>query len=384
MNRAVLKEVPIGDVVVKACTWNPARDAADDEISYIDLSAIENVTKVVSGFQSLAGRDAPSRARQLVQAGDILVSTVRPNLNGVARVPDELDGGTASTGFCVLRPRSEKVDSSFLFHWVQSSNFVDDMVRKATGASYPAVSDKIIFQSAIPLPPLGEQKRIAAILDQADELRRKRKRAIDCLSLLGQAIFHEMFGNDHKVQRTSLKSLGKVSTGSTPPTSDKGSFGGLIPFVTPGDLGSGETVKRSLSEAGAKKSRTVGARATFVCCIGATIGKMDQATQRSAFNQQINAVEWGELIEPTYGFFAVQQIRPIIIHKGKGASTTLPILKKSEFEKLEIPCPPLALQIGFAERIAAVRNGSGVFLQSLDRFNVLFDSLQHRAFRGEL
>ena len=195
MSRAVLKEVSIGDVVVKASTWNPVRDAADDEIAYIDLSAIDNATKAVNGFQSLAGRDAPSRARQLVQAGDILVSTVRPNLNGVARVPNELDGATASTGFCVLSPRSGKVDSSFLFHWVQSANFVDDMIRKATGASYPAVSDKIIFQSTIPLPPLDEQKRIAAVLDQADELRRKRQRAIDRLNQLGQAIFFEMFGD---------------------------------------------------------------------------------------------------------------------------------------------------------------------------------------------
>jgi type I restriction enzyme S subunit len=111
---------------------------------------------------------------------------------------------------------------------------------------------------------------------------------------------------------------------------------------------------------------------------------MAQAHEHSAFNQQINAIEWGPLIEPTYGFYAVQQNRPIIIHKGKGASTTLPILKKSEFEKLEIPCPALALQIEFAERIAAVRNGSSTFLQSLGQFNALFDSLQHHAFRGEL
>ena len=384
MSRAVLKAVSIGDVVVKASSWNPVRDAPDDEIAYIDLSAIDNATKSVNGFQSLAGRDAPSRARQLVRTGDILVSTVRPNLNGVAKVPNELDGATASTGFCVLRPHPGKVDSSFLFHWVQSSSFVEDMVRKATGASYPAVSDKIIFQSAIPLPSLDEQKRIAAILDQADELRRKRQRAIDRLNQLGQAIFHEMFGDEQKVQRASLKALGKVSTGSTPPTSDEDSFGGAIPFVTPGDLGSGGPAKRSLSEDGARKSRTVGAHATFVCCIGATIGKMDQAQEHSAFNQQINAVEWGPLIEPTYGFYAVQQIRPIIIHKGKGASTTLPILKKSEFEKLEIPCPALALQIEFAQRITAAREGSSALMQSLGHFNALFDSLQHRAFQGEL
>jgi type I restriction enzyme, S subunit len=277
-------------------------------------------------------------------------------------------------GTKILRPK-KRIDERYLFYALQRIHIPD--------AGYSR-HFKYLKDGRIPFPSLDEQKRIAAILDRADELRSKRLRVIDRLNQLGQAIFHEMFGDNHQIKRASLKSLGKVSTGSTPPTSDEGSFGGPIPFVTPGDLGSGEAVKRSLSDGGAKKSRTVGARATFVCCIGATIGKMDQAREHSAFNQQINAVEWGQFIEPTYGFYAVQQIRPIIIHKGKGASTTLPILKKSEFEKLEIPCPPLVLQTKFSERIAAVRSGSGVMLKSLGQFNALFDSLQHRAFRGEL
>ncbi len=74
-------------------------------------------------------------------------------------------------------------------HWVRSPSFIDRMVREATGASYPAVSDKIVKSSHIPLPPLDEQRRIAAILDKADALRRKRKRALDLLDSLTQAVF---------------------------------------------------------------------------------------------------------------------------------------------------------------------------------------------------
>lgn len=192
---AAIPTIPIGKLIEKVVSWNPPRDAPDDELDYIDLSSVDNATKQITANQTVIGSEAPSRARQRVKAGDILVSTVRPNLNGVARVPDQLDGATASTGFCVLRPQAAQLDASYLFHWVQSAEFVGDMMRKATGASYPAVSDKIIAQSEIPLPPLDEQKRIAAILDQADELRRKRQRAIDRLNQLGQAIFHEMFGD---------------------------------------------------------------------------------------------------------------------------------------------------------------------------------------------
>lgn len=375
---------PIGGLIEKVASWNPVRDAPEHELAYIDLSAVDNATKTVSDVQTLKGRDAPSRARQLVKSGDILVSTVRPNLNGVARVPEALDGATASTGFCVLRPTPSILDGSYLFHWVRSPDFVADMVRKATGASYPAVSDKIIGQSEIPLPPLREQKRISAILDQTDELRRKRQRAIDRINQLGQAIFIEMFGGGSSYESASLRSLGKVSTGSTPPTSDADSFGGSVPFVTPGDLGSSEAVKRTLTDSGAEKSRLVAPGATFVCCIGATIGKMGQAKERSAFNQQINAVEWGDRIDPTFGFYAVQQIRNVVIHKGKGASTTLPILKKSEFEKLEIVVPPMSEQQDFSKRLDLVQRVQTDASAHEDHLEVLFASLQHLAFHGEV
>jgi restriction endonuclease S subunit len=69
------------------------------------------------------------------------------------------------------------------------------MVRKATGASYPAVSDAIIKASMLPLPPLSEQKRIADILDKADSIRRKRQEAIDGLKKLDNCLFEETFGS---------------------------------------------------------------------------------------------------------------------------------------------------------------------------------------------
>src|SRR5690606_19972428 len=113
----------------------------------------------------------------------------------------ELDGATASTGFTVLRARGDQVDRSYLFHWVKHPRFVDEMVRKATGASYPAVSDRIVRESLIPLPALAEQRRIATILDKADALRAKRREAIAKLDHLLQSVFLDMFGD----QRTNPK-----------------------------------------------------------------------------------------------------------------------------------------------------------------------------------
>ena len=201
----------IGDFVEPVATWNPATKPTGT-FSYVDLSAIDQTEKKISSSALIQGSEAPSRARQLTKKGDILVSTVRPNLNGVAAVTEEFDGATASTGFCVLRPRREKLSSNYLFHWVRSAQFVNAMVQQATGAIYPAVSDRIVKASLIPLPALDEQRRIAAILDKADALRRKRNRALDLLDCLAQSVFLEMFGdpaiNSHKY---ALRTFGEIS-----------------------------------------------------------------------------------------------------------------------------------------------------------------------------
>jgi type I restriction enzyme S subunit len=142
MSSGLIQEGPIGEFVDPVSTWNPKRDSKAATFRYVDLSSVDQGTKRIIPNGEIPIDDAPSRARQLLRTGDILVSTVRPYLNGVAFVPPELDGATASTGFCVLRPKSRKLFGRYLFHWVQTPQFVSDMDKKATGQSYPAVSDR--------------------------------------------------------------------------------------------------------------------------------------------------------------------------------------------------------------------------------------------------
>ena len=211
----------IGEVVEKVSSWNPGRDDPDGEFTYVDLSSVDRTLKAITCTRRLACADAPSRARQIIRSGDVLVSTVRPNLNAVGRVPGELDGATASTGFCVLRPRIEVAAGAYLYHWVQSRRFVSEMVRRATGASYPAVSDRTVREAKIPLPRLPDQKRIAEILDQANKLRTKRRAALGQLDILAQSIFLRMFGdpttNPKRWPKVTLGShTSKIGSGATP------------------------------------------------------------------------------------------------------------------------------------------------------------------------
>ena len=257
----------------------------------------------------------------------------------------------------------------------------------APATTVPIVNKSRFGQLEIPLPPLPEQRRIAAILDKADALRHKRCDALAQLDCLAQSIFVEMVGeptvNPNGWPRRALKELGKVTTGGTPPSSKEGMFGGDIPFVTPGDLESRQPIKRWLTEAGAQEVGTVRAGATLVCCIGATIGKMGMAQARSSFNQQLNAVEWyPELVDDRFGLAVLQFFKPTIAMLG--ASTTLPILKKSSFEKLSIPVPPRSLQEDLAKRLAQVEQLEETQQEALQASAALFESLQCGAFQGAL
>jgi type I restriction enzyme S subunit len=184
----------IGEVVRKVSTWNPSRSSSAEPFSYVDLSSVDQDAKRITCARTTRPADAPSRARQLLERGDVLVSTVRPNLNAVAYVTDEFHGATASTGFTVLRP-ADRIDGRYLFHWVQSPAFVQGMVAMATGASYPAVSDRIVKESSLPLPPIEEQRRIAAILDHAAHLASMRAASLQQLDASEAAQFNALFGN---------------------------------------------------------------------------------------------------------------------------------------------------------------------------------------------
>jgi type I restriction enzyme S subunit len=130
-----------------------------DEFVYVDISSVDNKSKRIVDPKYLPVTGAPSRARQRLRAGDVLVSMTRPNLNAVAIVPPELDGAIGSTGFHVLRAK-DGVDPRWLFNAVQSRDFIETMEGFVQGALYPAVRPKDIRGYELHVPPLEEQKRV--------------------------------------------------------------------------------------------------------------------------------------------------------------------------------------------------------------------------------
>ena len=131
---------------------------------YVDISSIDRETKKIAEPKSMTLSQAPSRAKQLLRAGDVLVSMTRPNLNSVALVPEQLDGAIGSTGFHVLRSRWLKPE--FLMSLVQTQTFIDAMSEVVQGALYPAVRPRDIAAHSFAFVAPTEQSRIVAKLEE--------------------------------------------------------------------------------------------------------------------------------------------------------------------------------------------------------------------------
>ena len=131
---------------------------------YIDISSIDREAKKISDPKPLTLSQAPSRAKQILKAGDVLVSMTRPNLNAVALVPEQLDGAVGSTGFHVLRSRW--LNPRFLLALVQTQNFIDAMSSVVQGALYPAVRPRDIAAYAFSFETPVQQTRIVEKLEE--------------------------------------------------------------------------------------------------------------------------------------------------------------------------------------------------------------------------
>jgi len=193
--RVPLKETEIGmipehwemvrleDLITKTKQMNP-ENTPDGEFKYIDVSGINRETLTISDYKSYVGKDAPSRARKLVETGDVIFATVRPTLKRVALIDENFHGEICSTAFCVLRARRERVLPPFIYHTVSRESFIDGLGKIQRGASYPAVTDTDVKRQKIPLPPLNEQEQIVETLtfiDNKTNAEEFKRRSLDTL-----------------------------------------------------------------------------------------------------------------------------------------------------------------------------------------------------------
>jgi type I restriction enzyme S subunit len=392
--------VALGDVAefIRGITFKPNDVEDGPKETNVDCLRTKNVQA------SLDTRDVwaidPSfvkRTNQYVTEGDILISSANSwNLVGKCSWIPRLSRPTAFGGFVtVLRRRDESVDSRYLYHWF-SSDRVQRTVR-SFGNQTTNISNLDLKRTAsltLPLPPLDEQQRIAAILDNADELRSKRRQALAQLDVLAQSSFDAVFGDTREWPKVEFGELcrGDFRNGVSPSTRGLVQQRVLTLSAVTGEAFDAEASKIGMFDRPTPIEQRVASSSFLLCRGNGNLGLVGRG--------QFPATDYPDLVFPdtviaakpdlsrvTRAFLGhvwnSPEIRSQLENRARTTNGTFKV-NQSMLGEILLPEPPMSRQNIFSEQVAVLDRLRSRHRAQLDELNVLFASLQHRAFSAEL
>ena len=309
----------------------------------IDLSTVDEM--------SIPEHELPSK---LLKRGDLLVCE-GGEIGRAAIWNGEVEMMSFQNHLHRLRPISPNVDPRFYVFFLQAA-FTQLGLFEGAGnkTTIPNLSRSRLAGLQVPQPPLDEQQAINTALrrirnairmqDQSlaitNELKRVAIQTLFTRGLRGEPQKDTEIGPVPKSwELVSISALGRIVTGSTPPTKDPENYtDGEIPFIAPGDIAHGCRIKKtekSITDKGLERSRPIKAGATCFVCIGSTIGKVGYATSEiCATNQQINSVLPTEDFDPLFTFYLMVYWTEHI--RKQASPSPVPILSKGTFEQIEV------------------------------------------------
>jgi len=288
-----------------------------------------------------------------------------------------------------LRPREARICQFFLYHFIRFKESA--IARLADGATVPGLGKADLKGLEIPLPPLDEQKRIAAILDKADALRRKRRQALALLDSLTQSIFLEMFGdpvsNPKGWEWRKLGEIGSLDRGVSKhrPRNDPRLLGGKYPLIQTGDVANSggyiNIFSSTYSDFGKAQSK-LWPEGTLCITIAANIGEAAILTFPACFPDSVVGFSseipgLSQYVRVWIGFLKenLEKMAPAVAQK----NINLAILRG-----LDIPVPPRESLFEFNSNLGKRLIEQKMSLFQAQQLDFLFASLQHRAFTGQL
>lgn len=337
-----------------------------------------------------------SKAASLLQntacPGD-LVFTQRGTLGQVAEIPinSRFERYVISQSQMKLTVDQDLADPRFVYHFYRSPLAMACLRQRIQATGVPHINLSILKEFPIPLPPLPEQRRIAAILDKADAIRRKRQKAIELTEQFLKSAFLEMFGdpvtNPKGWERVRLGNLCSIRRGSSPrPIADY--VGGTVPWIKIGDATKGDELyitktAEHIIEAGVGKSVLLKPGTLVFANCGVSLGFArilqlegcihDGWLSFDEFDSRLNKIFLLKLLNQMTRHF--QQIAP---------EGTQPNLTTSIMKAFEVPVPPLDAQKKYEQLVLTHNVAVKRLFRSSEEAASMFNSLVQRAFRGEL
>jgi hypothetical protein len=311
---------------------------------------------------------------------------------GGAAAVHHVTGPFAASADCLVASPSPSslIDARYAYRYLTYNiNAIEAGFR---GAGLRHVSKSFIQGLNIPVPRLSEQRRIVEILDKADALRAKRHDALARLDTLTQSIFVDMFGdpvrNDKNWPLATVASLCALVRGSSPrPQGDPMFFGGPVPRLMVADItrdGWSVTPRiDSLTIEGAKRSRPVPA-GTIVMAVSGNVGLVSQLAVDACVHDGFVAFMNLDVNRCQPGFLLALLHYSKAAHERHKAGAIFINLTTTDIKAMRLPLPPIALQREFYGRMMSFDTLKTAQLAAQTKLEMLFASLQLRAFSGDL
>lgn len=290
-------------------------------------------------------------------------------------------------------PSENKVTQNYLKHMLEGA--LVEMEKFHRGSTMKHVNRGEFLGTKIPLPPLDEQKRIAAILDQADALRRLRQRAVDRLNTLGQSIFYEMFGDPATNPfGWDLKTIDDIAESTQYGTSAKAAETGSTAILRMGNItynGEIETsnlkyidiADKDISKYTVKQGDILFNRTNSPELVGKTA--VYDIPEPMAYAGYLVRLRTNEQAHPQFvSAFLNSKYGKAVLRGMCKSIVGMANINAKELVSIQIPVPPIDLQRHFAERLAHIKSIKDDYFVHLHHLNDNFLCLQQHAFRGEL
>jgi type I restriction enzyme S subunit len=387
--------IKLGDAVTFRGGGTPSKDIPEywsDEIPWATVKDFKGL--ILSQTQdSISSKGLAASSAKLIPAGHVIIPT-RMALGKAAINSIDL---AINQDLRALIPKVE-LDTKYLLHAILGLS--DDIERQGSGATVKGITQEKLSRLKIPLPPIPEQRRIAAILDQADALRAKRREALAQLDSLTQSIFIEMFGDPIANPRRWRKAL-MADVVAKKYGIKAGPFGSSLKkeeYTSKGyriygqeqviagrfDIGDYYISERKFEQL---KSCAVAEGDLLVSLVG-SFGKVlivPSGIEPGIINPRLLKISPSQQFVTSQFLASLLQHHSVQAHFGQVAhGGTMGILNAGLLKQLEVILPPIELQREFAQQLAATEKLGQQHQESAETFNSLFASLQHRAFRGEL
>lgn len=287
-----------------------------------------------------------------------------------------------------VRPKTSEIDLRWLY-WMLPLLGMKHMNKSA---AVPGLNRDDVYRKSLSLPPLAEQRRIAAILDQADALRASQSQVLHGLAALTDSLFVSMFGNPNDFStlrsRALLGQISTVATGSTPKRDHDEYYGGTIPWVKTAEV-DGLPIRNTeekVTHAGVKAARlrVFEPESILVAMYGQgrTRGQSSRLTIAATTNQACAVIAPSAAFESRFMSHQLRLMYPTLRALGRGGNQAN--LNLELVRRVAVVVPNLSDQKRFAATERKIEDVAAAARQKLVELDALFASLQHRAFRGEL